>query len=155
MKVVFVLAAFCLVLVSSTKPLVKQPASISCTIDFSCDRSNYDVTDLTCSFSPDPPQKGQNVTVTDTGVVHKEITGGKVMVLVKYNTYIKLIDKTYETCEFLEMFGEHCPVSPGPHTVVITDKVPSDLPGGKYNGILHGTDQDDMPMICGTFVCYV
>ena len=51
-------------------------------------------------------------------ILDKEITGGKVMVLVKYNTYIKLIDKTYETCEFLEMFGEHCPVSPGTEIVV-------------------------------------
>jgi len=76
----------------------------------------------------------------------KEITGGEVKVLVKYN-FVILLDETYGTCEVLEKFGEHCPIPPG--TVYIrrifsnmfffhhkgrtnisfTVEVPSDLPG--------------------------
>jgi len=37
------------------------------------DKSNYDITDLKISFSPDPPEKGKNVTITASGTVSKLI----------------------------------------------------------------------------------
>ena len=89
MKVVFVLAAFCLVLVSANL-LVKEPDKITCTTDFSCgkfcelvlvyaliqpstDTDKFDVRNLALSFYPDPPERGKNVTVTLTGIVSKLI----------------------------------------------------------------------------------
>ena len=91
MKLVFVLDAFCLVLVSAF-PLVKDPSEISCTSDFSCGKfvsalvltymfiqpstanSSFDVTNLTLTFDPDPLEKGKNVTITGTGIISKLTT---------------------------------------------------------------------------------
>ncbi|XP_065914201.1 putative phosphatidylglycerol/phosphatidylinositol transfer protein DDB_G0278295 [Dysidea avara] len=151
--VVFVLATFCLVLVSAI-PLVKDPDEISCTSDFSCVNSGFDVTNLTLTYDPDPPEKGKNVTITGSGIVNKEITSGEIKVVVTYND-IQLLDETYDACELLEKYGDQCPISTGNTTMSITVEVPSDLPDGKYVGTMYGTDQDDDPMICGTVECQV
>ncbi|XP_065914200.1 putative phosphatidylglycerol/phosphatidylinositol transfer protein DDB_G0278295 [Dysidea avara] len=153
MKLVFVLDAFCLVLVSAF-PLVKDPSEISCTSDFSCANSSFDVTNLTLTFDPDPLEKGKNVTITGTGIINKEITSGEIKVTVTYND-IQLLDKTYDVCELVEKSGDQCPISTGNKTMSITEEIPSDLPNGKYVGTIYGTDQNDDPMICGTVECQV
>ena len=71
---------------ATAHPLAKSPFS-ACEIDTSCgkrcalqictglcfdlcaDDASYDLQDLKISFSPDPPQKGQNVTITASGTV--------------------------------------------------------------------------------------
>ncbi|XP_065913968.1 putative phosphatidylglycerol/phosphatidylinositol transfer protein 2 [Dysidea avara] len=153
MKIIFVLAAFCLVLVSANL-LVKDPDEISCTTDFSCNTDKYDVTNLALSFNPDPPEKGKNVTVTLTGTVKETITDGEIQVVLKFDMFT-LIDETYEACELAVKYGHGCPVLPGPMVLSDTFEVPSELPGGTYKGTMDGTDQDDNPMICGTVRCHV
>ncbi|XP_065914004.1 putative phosphatidylglycerol/phosphatidylinositol transfer protein DDB_G0278295 [Dysidea avara] len=146
MKVAFVLASFCLVLVTAS-PLVKEPAASACTIDTSCDKSNYDVTDLKISFSPDPPEKGKNVTITASGTVNKEITGGKIKVVAKYGI-ITVLDQSYDVCDLVQQIGKQCPIPAGPLSGSATTMVPSDVPPGKYHADIEGTDQDGKPMIC-------
>ncbi|XP_065915015.1 putative phosphatidylglycerol/phosphatidylinositol transfer protein DDB_G0282107 [Dysidea avara] len=153
MKVVFVLAAFCLVLVSANL-LVKEPDKITCTTDFSCDTDKFDVRNLALSFYPDPPERGKNVTVTLTGIVKKIITSGEVQVVLKFNVFT-IFKETYDACELALKYGHTCPIVPGPMIVSETFEVPSELPGGTYKSTMDGTDQDDNSMICGTVRCHV
>ncbi|XP_065913985.1 putative phosphatidylglycerol/phosphatidylinositol transfer protein 2 [Dysidea avara] len=166
MKVDFVLAAFCLILVNANpsanqdanqdaNPLVKESDEISCpTKDFSCANSSFDVTNLTLKFAPDPPEKGKNVTVSLTGTVKKKITVGEVQVVLKFGK-LTVFAKTYDVCELAVKYGHGCPVLPGPMIFSGTFEVPSDLPVGIYKVTMDGTDQDDNHMICGTVRCQV
>ena len=80
-------------------------------------------------------------------MLDKEITGGEVKVLVKFDL-ITFLDQTFDACELLEQFGEHCPIPPGTvyirralsniffslyhkghSNITFTVEVPSDLPG--------------------------
>ena len=114
-------------------------------------------------------------------MLDKEITGGKVKVLVKFDLMI-LLDKTFGACELLEQSGEHCPVPPG--TVYIrrafSNVYVSSQRSYKYfynsggsfrsswskatyqmymytvssQGRYYGS-MDGNPMMCGSGVCYV
>eukprot|EP01113_Clastostelium_recurvatum_P025195 TRINITY_DN302_c0_g1_i4.p1 TRINITY_DN302_c0_g1~~TRINITY_DN302_c0_g1_i4.p1 ORF type:complete len:140 (-),score=56.26 TRINITY_DN302_c0_g1_i4:144-563(-) len=97
------------------------------------------------AITPDPPVKGQNLSVELDGTLSTTITGGNLAISIKYG-FITVIDKTVPFCS-----EEKCPVNAGPYTQKITEMLPSDAPSGKYTGKLTGTDQSGKEIACATF----
>ncbi|XP_065914741.1 putative phosphatidylglycerol/phosphatidylinositol transfer protein DDB_G0278295 [Dysidea avara] len=153
MKEAFVFTAFCsfcFVLVIAN-PLTKDP-DLSCTVDTSCDKSDYDVTDLKISFSPNPPQKGRNLTIIASGTVNRQIAGGKIKVTAKYG-FITVLNQSYDVCDFAKKMGKECPIPAGPLSGSKTVMVPDKIPGGTYLVSIEGTDQGGKNMICANIKC--
>jgi len=101
------------------------------------DKSNYDVTDLKLSLSPNPPEKGKSLNITASGTVSKssvkrapssptnlrilfidkEIQGGKIKVEAKYEI-ITVLDKEYDLCDLVKEIGKECPIPAGKMNVL-------------------------------------
>ena len=98
---------------------------------YSTDKSNYDVTNLKLSLSPNPPEKGKSLNITASGTVSKssvkrapsptnlrilfidkEIQGGKIKVEAKYEI-VTVLDKEYDLCDLVKEIGKECPIPAG------------------------------------------
>lgn len=89
-------------------------------------------------FSPDPPKRGRDVTVTVTAFISKcfaystssivylleeTVSSGKIKVKVK-DEFIPLIDTSLDLCDLAREVGENCPLK-GELTIVVTKSIPS------------------------------
>lgn len=84
--------------------------------------STYSVKDIT--LNPDPPQKGQTLTIDFKGKLKEEVPEGtSVLVQVKYGV-VQLIKKEFDFCEQVKNVDEECPIPAG--DLVFTKQV--DLP---------------------------
>ncbi|XP_065893752.1 putative phosphatidylglycerol/phosphatidylinositol transfer protein DDB_G0278295 [Dysidea avara] len=153
MKVVFVLIAFCVVLVTAI-PLVKLDLGGVCTSDTSCDGTDYDVTDLKISISPDSLKPEDYFTITVNGTVNKKITGGNVTMVARYDI-VTVFDETIDICEFVRLGGLQCPVHKGRMSGALEAQVPSFAPLGKYHIAINATDQNGKPSICFKAECLI
>lgn len=98
-------------------------------------------------INPDPPKKGQPVTVNATITLSKNtalvdrivllchvgevVSGGSLQLTVKYHTFIKditVIDETENLCDIAKNAGESCPLQVGDHVVLLTEKLPGSAP---------------------------
>lgn len=153
MKVVVIFAALCVSL-AAAHPLVKTPSASSCDVDTSCDDSSYDLQGLKITFSPDPPEKGKDVTITASGTLSKQISGGTIKVVAKYGL-ITILDQEYNVCDLVQDINMTCPLAAGPLSGSATTHVPGDVPGGKYHVDVSATDQDGGKLLCGQASCDV
>jgi len=108
---------------------------------------DYDVTEF--SFTPDPPVRGQNVTVDAAGTLHKEFTAGKWVSRVFLG--IILVQRFEgDLCELAPDCP--CPCKPKPNLKIkLAIPVRSDAPSGGYTGDVKSTDQDGNEGVCLRF----
>lgn len=100
---------------------------------------------LNVTLTPDPPVKGQNVSVIASGTLDEEITGGEVAITVTV-LGIPVINEKKALCnDFKEVV---CPIPSGPWTLRITELLPSWIPSGTYElkGII--SDQNSQEVAC-------
>ncbi|KAG2199247.1 hypothetical protein INT47_010622 [Mucor saturninus] len=65
------------------------------------------------TLSPDPPVKGEELTIDFKGYLSETVPNGTtVQVIVKYGV-VKLIQKTFDFCEKIEEVDEKCPIPQG------------------------------------------
>ncbi|QMU68147.1 ML domain-containing protein [Streptacidiphilus sp. P02-A3a] len=84
------------------------------------------------SFDPQPPVKGQSLTVTLNGTLNQNLTGGQVHITAKYG--------------LVTVFRRSSPLvaaQPGNYTAQAVLDITSDSPSGTYNVNLTLTDQDN------------
>ena len=81
------------------------------------------------SLSPDPPVRGQPLTITLNGTLDAPGIpfGSTAHVTVKLG-FIKLIDKDYDVCERAGEIGKECPVEEGPLSILKTVDIPAQVP---------------------------
>jgi len=110
-----------------------------------------DLVDLkSITIKPDPPQPGQNLTVTASGYVSKTIqTGATADVVVKLG-YIKLLTKSFDICDEAEKANAtvQCPVEPGDYEVIQTVALPKEIPPAKFNVNVNGYNPDEEKLMC-------
>jgi len=94
------------------------------------------------SIVPDPPVKGQNITVGLKGTMSKQITSGDIHLNVKYDI-ITILNKDLPLCSELK-----CPIAAGEFTFHISDPIPSDAPSGTYTATATVTDQANAEIAC-------
>lgn len=102
------------------------------------------------TISPNPPEKGANLSFAATGLLSKPIEEGLyVVVLVRYG-YIKLLEKTFDLCEELVNVDMTCPIAEGPQAIAKTVEIPDEVPPGKYTVYARAFTPDDDYITCLT-----
>ncbi|KAF5098974.1 hypothetical protein D0Z00_001840 [Geotrichum galactomycetum] len=98
--------------------------------------------------TPNPPEKGKNVTIYAEGIAKKTIKeGAYVDVEVRYG-YIKLLEQTFDLCEQSKSVGIECPIEKGKVIVNSTAAIPIEVPPGKYSVAARAYTVDDEPITC-------
>lgn len=83
-------------------------------------------------ISPNPPQKGANLTFTAEGILADDIQeGAYVEVDVRYG-FIRLIHQTFDLCEEITKVDLECPIKKGKQVITKEVEIPNEVPGGRY-----------------------
>ncbi|TRM66183.1 MD-2-related lipid-recognition domain-containing protein, partial [Schizophyllum amplum] len=100
--------------------------------------------------SPDPPQPGEQLTVTVNAVVLETIEEGAYADVVVKLGLIKLLSKTFDVCEEARNANAtvQCPVEKGPYTVVQTVDLPKEIPKAKFVVSVRAYTAEDDDMAC-------
>jgi len=97
-------------------------------------------------ISPDPPQIGENLTVTATGNLDETVTGGIIEVSLQYSG-ITILNTNLSLCSAIVPFLQ-CPIAQGPVSISITQYIPSEVIPGSYTGQVNIYDQNESPVAC-------
>jgi C1A family cysteine protease len=108
-----------------------------------CGSSSDHLKNMQVTITPDPPQKGAPVKIALTGTLDEAVTAGSVDVKVSVMG-INVIKKTYDLCtKYVK-----CPLAKGPLNLEIQQKIPSNVPAGKYDAVATVTDQSSAEVAC-------
>lgn len=105
-------------------------------------------------LSPNPPEKGTNLTISAVGVLSQEVTDGAYVEVDVFYGYIKLIHQTYDLCEYVTEVGLECPLAPGTYDLTKEVEIPAEVPPGRYVATARAYTEDDEYISCltGTIV---
>lgn len=99
-------------------------------------------------ISPNPPERGQNLTFIAKGFLEKPILDGAyVEVEVKYG-FIKLVHQTFDLCEEITKVDLTCPVADGEQVIVKEVEIPNEVPPGQYIVNARAYTKDDEFITC-------
>lgn len=119
-----------------------------------CDISEAQLLDVSqVNLSPNPPTRGNNLTITAYGSLSSEIVEGAYVDVEVRLGYIKLLTQTYDLCEQLEendIDGLKCPLQPGDYALEKIVEIPQEVPPGKYSVIARAYTLDDDEITCLT-----
>lgn len=102
------------------------------------------------SLEPNPPQPGENLTVTASGTVLTTIEAGAYAdVVVRYG-FITLVNQRYDLCEVLPEVDIECPVEKGYLSLTRVVELPSGVPPGQYYIEAVAYTKDDELLTCLT-----
>ena len=104
------------------------------------------------TIDPAQPVVGANLTVTVSGTILKQVTGGNITVDLRLMKYIK-VTPIFDLCEQLEteLFEESnvsCPLEKGPITLVAKKYIPDETPKVPVQGNITLTNQDGDVLTC-------
>ncbi|KAM9998103.1 hypothetical protein ACTFIY_007744 [Dictyostelium cf. discoideum] len=97
------------------------------------------------TISPDPPVKGQKVSIYASGELKDTISGGDVNIQIKLG-FITILKETKPICSSDNPLP--CPIQPGEYSHSIDISIPSNVPHGKYYGNFVLTDQSNDEIAC-------
>ncbi|GMM31129.1 sterol transporter [Martiniozyma asiatica (nom. inval.)] len=131
--------------VPGTKPIPGgSPLSI-------CDATNSQLLNLkSVVLDPNPPERGQNLTITASGILDETIDDGAYVDVVVTYGYIKLLQQTYDLCEELPNVEMECPVEKGDYQLTKEVAIPKEVPPGKYVVTARAYTKDDELITCLT-----
>ncbi|KYQ89104.1 hypothetical protein DLAC_10336 [Tieghemostelium lacteum] len=110
-----------------------------------CGTSADHLTINSVTITPDPPVKGQLLTVTASGTLNEQVTAGNAHITVKYG-FITLINENQNICSSENPIP--CPIAAGQYSHTINVTIPSSAPSGKYTGNVVITDQNSQEITC-------
>jgi len=99
------------------------------------------------AISPNPPVKGEPVTIAASGSVFETVTAGTLHFTVALDG-IQLISKTKDLCSILHKANLTCPVRQGSMAIKITETLPSWAPSGNYSAKGVAQDQNGKELAC-------
>lgn len=100
------------------------------------------------SIDPNPPAKGQNLTIEASGYLYEDVEeGAYIEVEVRYG-YIRLISQTLDLCEQSEQVDWSCPIKAGDLKLNKQIELPNEIPPGKYVAVARAYTVDDDLITC-------
>lgn len=114
-----------------------------------CDALESQILDLqSVVLTPNPPEKGQNLTVTAKGYLSEDVEDGAyVEVEVRYG-FIKLIHQTFDLCEEISKVDLECPIKKGEQIITKEVEIPDEVPPGRYMVNARAYTKDDEFITC-------
>ncbi|RUS22186.1 ML domain-containing protein [Endogone sp. FLAS-F59071] len=99
-------------------------------------------------ITPDPPVKGEELTVDFKGYLKEQVEEGSMIdVTVKYGA-IKLLHKQFDLCEQAQQVNRTCPIEEGDFNLIHTVELPKDIPPGKYTVLAKVFTEDVRQITC-------
>ncbi|OCH95825.1 hypothetical protein OBBRIDRAFT_809664 [Obba rivulosa] len=116
----------------------------------SCGSDSDPVQIESIDISPDPPERGQNLTVTVKGTAVKKIEEGAYADVVVKVGAIRLLQKEFDLCEEARNADAEikCPVEEGHHEVTHTVALPKEIPYAPFSVHIQGYTAEDEEMTC-------
>ncbi|CAD6911625.1 unnamed protein product [Tilletia controversa] len=104
----------------------------------------------TIEVSPDPPQRGKNMTIHATGKVQKRIEEGAYAEVDVKIGYIRLLHRQVDICEEARRNDAEvkCPIDPDEYDITQTVQLPSQIPPAKFGVHVGAFSVDDEPLLC-------
>ncbi|KAI6656457.1 Phosphatidylglycerol/phosphatidylinositol transfer protein [Oopsacas minuta] len=112
-----------------------------------CGKASDEAKIVSVTITPDPPKKGQKLTVKASFGVKENVTGGTVKVQIKWGV-ITVLSKSYGLCDLVDEMGKMCPVAEGTIEFTKEEAIPSLSPGGGYTGKIIAGDQNGKELLC-------
>jgi len=111
---------------------------------------SYGVDVTSIEISPDPPQKGEELNVTVSGIVKEVIEEGAYAYVKAKIGRIEILNKEYDICDEARNSDSEiqCPVPEGDYTISQTAQLPKLIPPRKYRVTVEGYTFDDAPLLC-------
>ncbi|TFY52737.1 hypothetical protein EVJ58_g9846 [Rhodofomes roseus] len=102
------------------------------------------------AITPDPPQKGQEMSVTVKGTAKDQIEDGAYVDVVVKVGAIKILQKEFDVCEEARNANAsiQCPVQEGKHEVTQTVDLPKEIPPAPFKVSIRGYTVDDEDLAC-------
>lgn len=128
---------------ASDKPIPGESPLMLCDLDQPKLVEIYQV-----NLDPNPPLKGENLTISAEGVVKSVIEeGAYIDIDVRYG-YIRLLKQTFDLCEQTANVDLACPIQEGKITFETSVQLPQEIPPGKYTVVARAYTVDDEPITC-------
>lgn len=133
---------------ATNKPIPGGSPVLQCDVD---DKQLLDISSV--ELSPNPPQRGHNLTIVASGQLHQELVDGAYVDVEVRLGYIRLLYNTYDLCEQLE---EHdvddlkCPIKPDTYNLKKEVSIPAEVPPGRYVFVMRAYTYDDKLISCLT-----
>lgn len=124
------------VIVPAASPAAAAPAPFTtCAPDARFQVSSVDVT-------PQPLVPGKKVSISASGTLDEQLTGGTYQADVRYMG-VSVLQRSGSIGELIAL-----PAGPGPATMGATLKVPREAPGGAYELAFSAVDQNNASLTC-------
>ncbi|EIN14211.1 hypothetical protein PUNSTDRAFT_80380 [Punctularia strigosozonata HHB-11173 SS5] len=100
--------------------------------------------------SPDPPEKGKDLTVKVIGTASDVIEDGAYADVTVKLGLVKLLQKRFDVCEEARNANAsiQCPVEEGQHIVEQTVTLPNEIPNALFRVNVRGYTKDEEDMVC-------
>eukprot|EP00013_Stygamoeba_regulata_P006865 CAMPEP_0177633866 /NCGR_PEP_ID=MMETSP0447-20121125/3066_1 /TAXON_ID=0 /ORGANISM="Stygamoeba regulata, Strain BSH-02190019" /LENGTH=142 /DNA_ID=CAMNT_0019135555 /DNA_START=183 /DNA_END=611 /DNA_ORIENTATION=- len=128
-------ALLCIFLVGATADVWK-----------SCGSGSDHVKINSVTITPDPPKKGQSLSITANVTLDEQLTAGTLHVELKYSI-ITVLNKTLDLCDTIQPY-QACPIAAGNYQRTVSEDLPSDIPAGHYTGQVKVLDQASAELAC-------
>ncbi|KAF9287905.1 Phosphatidylglycerol/phosphatidylinositol transfer protein [Mortierella alpina] len=100
------------------------------------------------TLTPNPPQKGQNLTIEAYGSLSEAVVeGAKIHLIVKLGV-IKLLTKELDFCTESATINKNCPLEAGEQSLYHSVELPKEIPPGKYMVNIKVVNPDDKQVTC-------
>ncbi|KAH9898027.1 ML domain-containing protein [Cubamyces lactineus] len=115
-----------------------------------CGTDSHIVRINSIQVSPDPPQRGQDLTITVEGVASEDVEDGAYADVTVKVGVIKILQKEFDVCEEAEKANAtiQCPVTKGSHKVVQSVTLPKEIPPAQFKVNVRGFTAEDDDMVC-------
>jgi hypothetical protein len=123
-----------------TKPNMNDPAPFPFTV---CPGAPTDFQVNTLYVMPDPPAKGDNVTMQLLGTVDEQLTSGSNFVVTVLFSGVEIYSKTVDLGQATSL-----PTGPGPLALIYSIVIPEAAPPGAYTIDLTFNDQTNTELTC-------
>ncbi|KAF8198922.1 ML domain-containing protein [Pholiota molesta] len=102
------------------------------------------------TVSPDPPEPGQDMTVTVKGTAREVIEDGAYADVTVKLGLIKILQREFDVCEEARNANAsvQCPVEKGTYVVKQTVALPKEIPKAKFTVDIQGYTANDDDMLC-------
>ncbi|KAJ3301015.1 Phosphatidylglycerol/phosphatidylinositol transfer protein [Blyttiomyces sp. JEL0837] len=98
------------------------------------------------SYAPNPIVAGQNLNITITGVLSKDVTNGtNIKVTATYLGFIKVLDTTIDLCS---QNGVSCPIAAGNEALTFGIMIPSSAPAVTVDVVAKAYLPDGTELTC-------
>jgi hypothetical protein len=104
---------------------------------------------LELNISPMPPTKGADLSISITGTLDEDLTGGSIDVWVKF-LGIKVVNQVWDLCNEAAKRGMACPIPAGASNFTFLVNLPAATPDGHYTGKAIMADQNSQQITCAT-----